>query len=155
MQLAVEPSQDLLAVVLVKKAKGKIGEEFKRTPIVHGFQTFGAAKKFGKKALDSDVQMMPSRFDSEAEVPYTLDNYRAPLILDGRLYLFYEGATSYDADRPEKKASAKNSKSTKTVWLWPKADPVIDENFLYTSGHGQSSRDQSQKISKSNGKPKI
>ena len=38
LQLAVEPSADLLAVVLVKKVKGKVGEEFKRTPIVHVFQ---------------------------------------------------------------------------------------------------------------------
>ncbi|MEJ7699258.1 MAG: hypothetical protein WKF71_06370 [Pyrinomonadaceae bacterium] len=35
--MAVEPEQDLLAVVLVKKAKGKVGDEFKRTPIVHVF----------------------------------------------------------------------------------------------------------------------
>ncbi len=30
LQLAVDPPNDLLAVVLVKKAKGKVGEEFKR-----------------------------------------------------------------------------------------------------------------------------
>ncbi|HEY0458338.1 MAG TPA: PQQ-binding-like beta-propeller repeat protein, partial [Pyrinomonadaceae bacterium] len=38
MQLAVEPQSDLLAVVLVKRAKGKTGEEFKRAPVVHVFQ---------------------------------------------------------------------------------------------------------------------
>ena len=106
MQFAVEPSQDLLAVVLVKKAKGKIGEEFKRTPIVHVFR-LSSGNELWKKALDSDVQMMPSHFDSEAEVSYTLDNYRAPLILDGRLYLFYEGATSYDAKHRKRRRARK------------------------------------------------
>lgn len=38
MQLAVEPQNDLLAVVLVKKAKGKIGNEFKRSPVLHVFR---------------------------------------------------------------------------------------------------------------------
>ncbi|MDQ3063270.1 MAG: PQQ-like beta-propeller repeat protein, partial [Acidobacteriota bacterium] len=96
LQLAVEPSADLLAVVLVKKAKGKVGEEFKRTPIVHVFQ-LSNGEELWKKELESDVEMMPSRFDFEGEVAFTLDNYRPPLILDGRLFLFYEGATSYDA----------------------------------------------------------
>ena len=61
LQLAVEPEQDLLAVVLVKKAKGKIGEEFKRTPIVHVFQ-LSSGDELWKKELDSDVQMMPRAF---------------------------------------------------------------------------------------------
>ena len=135
MQLAVEPSQDLLAVVLVKKAKGKIGEEFKRTPIVHVFR-LSSGNELWKKALDSDVQMMPSHFDSEAEVSYTLDNYRAPLILDGRLYLFYEGATSYDATTG-KEGEREKFKVNEDGLALTEADPVIDENFLYTSGHGK------------------
>ena len=80
LQLAVEPSQNLLAVVLVKKTIGKIGEEFKRTPIVHVFN-LSNGDELWKKALDSDVEMMPSRFgENSGEVPFTLDNYRAPLI---------------------------------------------------------------------------
>ena len=64
LQLAVEPEQDLLAVVLVKKAKGKIGDEFKRTPMIHVFQ-LSNGDELWQEELDSDVQMMPSRFDSE------------------------------------------------------------------------------------------
>ncbi len=135
MQLVVEPNEDLLAVVLVKKAKGKVGEEFKRTPIIHVFR-LSSGEELWKKSLDSDVQMMPSRFDSEAEVSYTLDNYRAPLILDGRLYLFYEGATSYDA-KTGKEGEREKFKVNEDGLALTEADPVIGENFLYTSGHGK------------------
>ena len=135
LQLAVEPAQDLLAVVLVKKAKGKVGEEFKRTPIVHVFQ-LSNGDELWKKELDSDVQMMPSRFDSDAEVPYTLDNYRPPLMLDGRLYLFYEGATSYDA-RTGKEGERERFGINEGGLALTEADPVFDEKYLYTSGRGK------------------
>jgi outer membrane protein assembly factor BamB len=135
MQLAVDPQNDLLAVVLVKKAKGKVGEEFKRSPVVHVFQ-LSNGDELWKKELDSDVQMMPSRFDSDGEIPYTLDNYRAPLMLDGRLYLFYEGATSYDA-KTGRTGERDKFKVNKDGLALTEADPVFDENFLYTSGHGK------------------
>jgi outer membrane protein assembly factor BamB len=135
MQLAVEPAQDLLAVVLVKKAKGKVGEEFKRSPVVHVFQ-LSSGDELWKKELDSDVQMMPSRFDSEGEIPYTLDNYRAPLILDGRVYLFYEGATSYDA-RTGQEGERERFKINEGGLALTEADPVFDEKYLYTSGKGK------------------
>jgi outer membrane protein assembly factor BamB len=135
MQLAVEPSQDLLAVVLVKKAKGKIGEEFKRTPIIHVF-ALSNGNELWKKELDSDVQMMPSNFTENAEVPYTLDNYRPPLMLDGRLYLFYEGATSYDA-RSGKEGEREKFKINEGGLALTEADPVFDDKFLYTSGKGK------------------
>ncbi len=135
MQLAVDPSQDLLSVVLVKKAKGKIGEEFKRTPIIHVFQ-LSNGDELWKKELDSDVQMMPSNFIENAEVPYTLDNYRAPLMLDGRLYLFYEGATSYDA-RTGKEGEREKFKINEGGLALTEADPVFDEKYLYTSGKGK------------------
>ena len=135
LQLAVEPEQDLLAVVTVKKAKGKTGEEFKRTPVVHVFQ-LSSGEEFWKKDLESDVQMMPSRFDSEAEVAYTLDNYRPPLILDGRLYLFYEGATSFDA-RSGEESEREKFKINEGGLALTEADPVFDEKYLYTSGRGK------------------
>ncbi len=135
MQLAVEPSQDLLAVVLVKKAKGKIGEEFKRSPVLHVFE-LSTGDELWKKELDSDVQMMPSRFDTDAEVPYTLDNYRAPLILDGRVYLFYEGVTSYDA-RTGSEGERDRFKVNEGGLALTEADPVVDEKYLYTSGKGK------------------
>ena len=135
MQLAVDPSQDLLAVVLVKKAKGKIGEEFKRTPIVHVFQ-LSNGDELWKKELESDVQMMPANFVENADVPYTLDNYRAPLMLDGRLYLFYEGATSYDA-QTGKTGEREKFKINEGGLALTEADPVFDDKFLYTSGKGK------------------
>src|SRR5215218_9317116 len=135
MQLAVEPQSDLLAVVLVKRAKGKTGEEFKRAPVVHVFQ-LSSGDELWKKELESDVQMMPSRFDSDDEVSFTLDNYRAPLILDGRLYLFYEGATSYDA-RTGKEGERDRFKVNEGGLALTEADPVMDEKYLYTSGHGK------------------
>ncbi len=135
LQLAVEPSADLLAVVLVKKAKGRVGEEFKRTPIVHVFN-LSNGEELWKKELESDVEMMPSRFDSESEVAFTLDNYRPPLILDGRLFLFYEGATSYDA-RTGKEGEREKFKVNEDNLALTEADPVFDEKFLYTSGRGK------------------
>lgn len=135
LQLAVAPEQDLLAVVLVKKAKGKVGDEFKRTPVIHVFQ-LSNGDELWKKELDSDVQMMPSRFDSESEVAYTLDNYRAPLILDGKIYLFYEGATSFDAKTGEKIEREKFGINEGGLAL-TEADPIFDDKFLYTSGRGK------------------
>jgi outer membrane protein assembly factor BamB len=135
LQLAVEPEQDLLAVVLVKKAKGKVGDEFKRTPIVHVF-SLSSGDELWKKELESDVEMMPARFDSESEVAFTLDNYRAPLILDGRLFLFYEGATSYDA-RTGKEGTREKFKVNEDNLALTEADPVFDDKFLFTSGRGK------------------
>ncbi|MGI8788674.1 MAG: PQQ-binding-like beta-propeller repeat protein [Pyrinomonadaceae bacterium] len=135
LQLAVEPSQDLLAVVLVKWAKGKVGNELKRNPIVHVFN-LSNGDELWKKELESDVEMMPSRFDSDGEVAFTLDNYRPPLILDGRLYLFYEGATSYDA-RTGKEGEREKFKVNEDGLALTEADPVFDEKYLYTSGRGR------------------
>ncbi|MEJ7699259.1 MAG: PQQ-binding-like beta-propeller repeat protein [Pyrinomonadaceae bacterium] len=80
--------------------------------------------------------MMPARFDSESEVAFTLDNYRAPLILDGRLFLFYEGATSYDA-RTGKEGTREKFKVNEDNLALTEADPVFDDKFLYTSGRGK------------------
>lgn len=135
MQLAVEPAQDLLAVVLVKKAVGKIGEEFKRTPVIHVFR-LSDGDELWKKDLESDVQMMPAEFTENKDVPYTLDNYRAPLIIDGRLYLFYEGATSYDA-RTGKEGEREKFKINEDGLALTEADPVFDEKNIYTSGRGK------------------
>lgn len=135
MQLAVDPEQNLLAVVLVKKAKGEIGEEFKRTPIIHVF-SLSSGDELWKENLDSDVQMMPARFDSDGEVSYTLDNYRPPLMLDGKLYLFYEGATAFDA-RTGGEIEREKFKVNEGDLALTEADPVFDETYLYTSGKGK------------------
>jgi outer membrane protein assembly factor BamB len=135
MQLAVDPQTDLLAAVLIKKARGRVGEEFKRTPIIHVF-ALSSGEELWKKELESDVQMMPASFAENAEVSYTLDNYRPPLMLDGRLYLFYEGATSYDA-RTGREGEREKFKINENGLALTEADPVFDEKYLYTSGKGK------------------
>jgi outer membrane protein assembly factor BamB len=136
LQLAVEPEQDLLAVVLVKKAKGEVGEKLKRKPIVHVLRLSDGGELW-KKELDGEVEMMPSRFgENSGEVAFTLDNYRPPLILDGRLFLFYEGATSYDAQTGKEKQREKFKINEDGLAL-TEADPVFDDKFLYTSGRGK------------------
>jgi outer membrane protein assembly factor BamB len=136
LQLAVEPAQNLLAVVLVKKTKGKIGEELKRHPVVHVLN-LSNGDELWKKELESDVDMMPSRFGEDlGEVSFTLDNYRAPLILDGRLFLFYEGVTSYDA-QTGREGERERFKVNEDNLALTEADPVFDDKFLYTSGRGK------------------
>ena len=136
MQLAVEPDADLLAVVLIKKAKGDIGDELKRSPQIHVLQ-LSSGDELWKKELESDVEMMPSRFgENLGEIPFTLDNYRPPLMLDGKLYLFYEGATSFDA-RTGKEFEREKFKINEGGLALTEADPVFDEKFIYTSGKGK------------------
>ena len=136
MQLAVEPEQDLLVAVLVKKAKGKVGEELKRSPQIHVLQ-LSNGNELWKKELDSDVEMMPSRFgENLGEIPFTLDNYRAPLILDGKVYVFYEGVTSYDA-RNGKESEREKFKVNESGLVLTEAEVVFDEKFIYTSGRGK------------------
>ncbi|HEY0048598.1 MAG TPA: PQQ-binding-like beta-propeller repeat protein [Pyrinomonadaceae bacterium] len=136
MQLAVEPEADLLAVVLVKKAKGKPGEELKRSPQIHVLR-LSDGEELWKKQLESDVELMPSRFgENPGEIPFTLDNYRPPLMLDGRLYLFYEGATSYDA-RTGQTGERERFKINEGGLALTESDPVFDEKYIYTSGRGK------------------
>jgi outer membrane protein assembly factor BamB len=136
MQLAVEPEADLLAVVLVKKAKGEIGEELKRSPQVHVLR-LSNGDELWKKELESDVEMMPSRFgENLGDIPFTLDNYRPPLMLDGKLYLFYEGATIYDA-RTGNEGERERFKVNEGGLALTESDPVFDEKYVYTSGRGK------------------
>ena len=69
--------------------------------------------------------MMPSRFgEGLGEIDFTLDNYRAPLLLDGRLFLFYEGATSYDA-RTGKEKEREKFKINEDGLALTEADPDL------------------------------
>lgn len=136
LQLAADPSADLLAVVLVKEPRGQAGEEFKKKPIVHVLQ-LSTGEELWKRELDSDIEMMPARFgEGLGEVAYTLDNYRAPLLLDGRLFLFYEGATSYDA-RTGKEKEREKFKINESGLALTEADPVFDDVRIYISGRGR------------------
>jgi len=76
---------------------------------------------------------MPSRFDKQGEIVFTLDNYRAPLLLDGRLFMFYEGVTSYNARNGKNKEREKFRVNESGLALTD-ADPIFDDRNLYISG---------------------
>lgn len=136
MQLAVDPENDLIAVILVKDTRGRSGDNFKQKPVVHVLQ-LSTGDELWHRDFDDKIEMMPSRFgDNLGEISYTLDNYRAPLLLDGRLYLFYEGSTSYDALTGKAKENEKFKINDDGLAL-TEADPVFDDTHLYVSGRGR------------------
>lgn len=135
MQLAVAPEAGLLAAALVKKARGRVGAELKRKPALHIFD-LATGREYWKKELDSDVELMPANFTEDGEVSFTLDNYRAPLFLDGKLYLFYEGITIFDA-RSGKEIERERFKVNEDSLALTEAEPTVDEARVYLSGHGK------------------
>lgn len=136
LQLAADPANDRLAVVLVKDPRGSAGSGLKRKPIIHVLQ-LSSGNELWKKELDGEIELMQSRFgDNLGDVAYTLDNYRAPLLLDGRLFLFYEGATSYDAANGGEKEREKFRVNEDGLAL-TEADPVFDDSRIYISGRGR------------------
>lgn len=135
MQLAVEPEQDLLTVVMVRRSRGRVGEEVKRSPVIHLLRLSDGSENW-KKTLDSDVEMMPSRFDSEGEVSYTLDNYRPPVILDGRVFVFYEGLTAFDV-KSGKEAFRDRFRVNEKGLALTEADVSVSERYIFASGRGK------------------
>jgi outer membrane protein assembly factor BamB len=137
MQTAFEPDTGLLAAVFVRDAKGRPRAGFKRKPELHVFD-MGSGEELWKRELESEVEMMPVAWgdDKDADVPYTLDNYRPPAFLDGRLYLFYEGLTSLDA-RTGKERRREKFRVNEDGLALTEADPVADERFVYISGRGR------------------
>ena len=135
MQLALDPELDVLAIVLAKDARGHVGENVKRKPTIHVLQ-LSTGNELWKRDLDDDLEMMPTRFEADADVDFTLDNYRAPLILDGRLWLFYEGSTSYDA-RTGKEKEREKFKVNESGLALTESDPVWDDQHIFVSGRGQ------------------
>lgn len=136
LQLAADPESDLLAVVMVKDPRGDHGSEVKREPVVRMLR-FSTGDEIWKETLRSDVEMMPSRFgENLGEVGFTLDNYRAPLLIDGVLYLFYEGATSFDA-RTGEEIERETFNVNENGLALTEADPVFDDDHLFISGRGR------------------
>jgi|CXWL01.1.fsa_nt_gi outer membrane protein assembly factor BamB len=136
MQLAVDPENDLIAVVMVKDARGKADDNFKKKPTVHVLQ-LSTGDELWKRDLDNSIEMMPTRFgENLGDIDYTLDNYRAPLLLDGRLFLFYEGSTSYDA-RTGKEKEREKFKINEDGLALTEADPAFDNDRVYVSGKGK------------------
>lgn len=136
MQMAVDAEARLLAVVVARDAKGKARENFKRKPVAHVFDLATGEERW-KRELESEVEMMPARWpkDEGAETVYTLDNYRAPLFLDGRLYMFYEGVTSIDARTGKERVREKFRVNEEGLAL-TEADAIIGDELIYTSGRG-------------------
>jgi outer membrane protein assembly factor BamB len=147
MHLAVDIEANLLAVVLAKDAKSEAREGFKRKPIIHVLD-LTSGDELWKHELGSDIEMMPGRWpeNEKDEVEYSLDNYQPPLFADGRLWLFYEGITSYDARTGNERARDKFRINEEGLAL-TEAPPVVDEGFIYTSGRGHV-----RAISRSTGK---
>ena len=136
MQLAADPESDLIAVVLVRGAKGDAGEDVKGKPIVHVLR-MSDGEELWKREMDSDVAMMPAQSGERlGEIAYTLDNYRAPLLVDGRLFLFYDGAASFDARTGKEKEREKFRINEEGLAL-TEADPIVDAKHVYTSGRGR------------------
>jgi outer membrane protein assembly factor BamB len=136
MQLAADPESDLVAVVLVRGAKGDSGDGVKGKPIVHVLR-LSDGEELWKREMDSDVELMPARFgEGLGEIAFTLDNYRAPLMVDGRLFLFYDGATSFDVRTGKEKEREKFRINEEGLAL-TEADPIVDETHVYLSGRGR------------------
>ncbi len=135
MQMALDQNANLLAVVMVRDAKGKAKDGFKRKPVIHVFDITNGDELW-KRDLESEVEMMPARWGDDDDVPYTLDNYRPPVFLDNRLYVFYEGLTSLDAHTGKERQRDKFRVNEEGLAL-TEADPVADERNVYTSGRGK------------------
>lgn len=134
MQMAVDIDANLLAVVLARDAKGKASSGLKRKPMVHVLD-LSTGNEIWKHELGSDIEMMPTRWSEDDDVGFTLDNYHPPMFISGRLYLFYEGATSFEA-RTGKERTREKYKVNESGLALTEAAPVGDEAFIYTSGRG-------------------
>jgi len=136
MQMAVDPAANLLALVLAKDAKSRAREDFKRRPLVHVLDLASGHELWDYEV--SEVEMMPSRWpdDSGKDVEYTLDNYYPPAFVDGRLYLFYDGLTSFAARNGEARLREKYRVNEDGLAL-SEAEPIFDDRFIYVSGHGR------------------
>ena len=137
MHLAVDPESELAALVLVKEAKGHARDGFKRKPTIHVLN-LANGNQLWKRDLGSELEMMPARWSEKQddETEFTLDNYRPPLLLDGRLYLFYEGVTSLNARSGSERIREKFKVNEDGLAL-TEADPAWDERYIYTSGRGK------------------
>jgi outer membrane protein assembly factor BamB len=133
MQMSVSLENNLLAVVMVREGKGRARAGFKRHPVVHVLD-LTSGEELWKNEI-GDVEMMPTRWDDKDDVEYSLDNYHPPAFLDGRLYLFYEGVTSFDA-RTGKERLRERFRVNEEGLALTEAESVYDEAFMYTSGRG-------------------
>lgn len=135
MQMALDQDHNLLAAIFVRDARGKAGDTLKRKPVIHLFD-LSAGRELWKRELESEIEMMPTVWSDSDDVPFTLDNYRPPVFLNGRLYLFYEGLTSLD-EQTGKDRKREKFRSNEEGLALTEADPLADERAIYLSGRGR------------------
>jgi outer membrane protein assembly factor BamB len=137
-QLALDADAGLLAVVAVRDARERARSGFKRKPVVHLLE-LQTGRELWEHKLDSEIELMPAEWrgeDSDEKVSYTLNNYRPPAFLDGRLYLFYEGVTSLDARTGRERRREKFRVNEEGLAL-TEADAVAGEGYVFTTGRGR------------------
>jgi outer membrane protein assembly factor BamB len=136
MQMAVDPAANLLAIVLAKDVKNRARDGFKRRPLLHVLD-LATGDDLWKYEV-GEVEMMPTRWpeDSGKEVDYTFDNYYPPAFVAGRLYVFYEGVTSFEARSGKERLREKYRVNEEGLAL-TEAEPIFTESFIYASGHGR------------------
>jgi len=136
MQISVDPATNLLAVVLVKDAKNRARDGFKRRPLLHVLDLATGDELWKYEA--GEVEMMPSRWPEDAgkEVDFTLDNYYPPAFIDNRFYIFYEGVTSFDA-RSGKERLREKYRVNEEGFALTEAEPIFTEGSIFVSGHGR------------------
>jgi len=136
MQMTVDPERNVLAVVLVKDPKNRARDGFKRRPLVHVLDLKSGDDLW--KYEVGEVEMMPSRWpeDDGKEVDYTLDNYYPPVFVGNRLYLFYEGVTSFEARNGKERLREKYRVNEEGLAL-TEAEPIFADDVIYASGHGR------------------
>ena len=136
MQISVDPETNLLAVVLAKDAKNRARDGFKRRPLLHVLDLASGDELW--KYEVGEVEMMPARWpeDSGKDVDYTLDNYYPPAFTGDRLYVFYEGVTSFDARSGKERLREKYRVNEDGLAL-TEAEPIFTESSIFVSGHGR------------------
>jgi outer membrane protein assembly factor BamB len=136
MQTSVDTDANLLAVVLAKDAKNRARDGFKRRPLLHVLD-LATGDELWKYDI-GEVEMMPARWpeDSGKDVDYTLDNYYPPFFVEGRLFVFYEGVTSFDARSGKERLREKYRVNEDGLAL-TEAEPIFTASTIYVSGHGR------------------
>ena len=136
MQMAVDPTANLLAVVLAKDAKAQADDGFKRHPLLHMLD-LTTGEEIWKNEI-SEVEMMPSRWTEGGsdKVEFTFDNYHPPAFVGDRIYTFYDGLTSFDA-RTGKSRLREKYRVNESGLALTEAAPIFDEAMIYSSGRGR------------------
>jgi len=135
MQTAVDFQQNLLAVVLVKDARNRARDGYKQRPILHVLDLSSGRELWKYEA--SEVEMMPTSWpeNKDKEVTYCLDNYYPPAFVDGRLFTFYEGVTSFDGLGKER--LREKYKVNEEGLALSEAQPIFVSDSIYVSGRGR------------------